>query len=459
MLAHPAALHVPDARRAAAAGVASLVEKPPALSAPEAEPLLGLDPAPWMGFNRRFEPEMAAAGCASLARARHRAARARAVDPPVGLGRADGSESVLLDLGPHLVDLALWLTGRETGACPRRARDPTEARFELDLGDDVRAGIAVSHGQAGASASSSVDGAACRRRRSSAAASRAALAARLRAGPEAARRLARGTAAGRRRGGAWRTADPRLASCRRRRRGDERARRGRRREERRLDLRCDVGRGAMLALIGLDAIPAALLAELEPEGLLPRLAELRQRAVAVSLSTSARVVPGGRVPDPLERRAALRARGLLPLHVGRGRAAGALRRGVPAPGSALGARLRAGGRVLVVDPYEAPPAAAVDGLVVSGWQFANRVVLRPVVGAAARAGDVGAPARPCAARRRSSASRTSAGYDGSPRRCARPARAAASSLAALPEIRPDVLVVGLPAVHLAGTSSGIRRRS
>ena len=38
---------------------------------------------------------------------------------------------------------------------------------------------------------------------------------------------------------------------------------------------------------------------------------------------------------------------------------------------------RSGRRVLIVDPYEAPPAAAVNGLAVSGWQFTNRVVLTP----------------------------------------------------------------------------------
>ena len=38
---------------------------------------------------------------------------------------------------------------------------------------------------------------------------------------------------------------------------------------------------------------------------------------------------------------------------------------------------RAGRRVLIVDPYEAPAPAAADGLAVSGWQFTNRVVLTP----------------------------------------------------------------------------------
>ncbi len=38
---------------------------------------------------------------------------------------------------------------------------------------------------------------------------------------------------------------------------------------------------------------------------------------------------------------------------------------------------RAGRRVLIVDPYEAPAAEVVNGLAVSGWQLTNRVVLMP----------------------------------------------------------------------------------
>ena len=53
--------------------------------------------------------------------------------------------------------------------------------------------------------------------------------------------------------------------------------------------------------------------------------------------------------------------------------------------------------------------------------------------------------------RRCSASRTSALCDGSRRRSSPgPSRVAELVVATLPEIRPDVLVVGLPAVHLAG---------
>ncbi|RPI09256.1 MAG: hypothetical protein EHM63_05005, partial [Actinobacteria bacterium] len=55
VLATPADAHVADARRAAAAGLAVLVEKPPAIDADGAAELLALSPTPWIGFNRRFD--------------------------------------------------------------------------------------------------------------------------------------------------------------------------------------------------------------------------------------------------------------------------------------------------------------------------------------------------------------------------------------------------------------------
>jgi predicted AlkP superfamily phosphohydrolase/phosphomutase len=49
----------------------------------------------------------------------------------------------------------------------------------------------------------------------------------------------------------------------------------------------------------------------------------------------------------------------------------------PHPESFWDRAARAGRRVLIVDPYEAPAPAAADGLALSGWQFTNRVVLTP----------------------------------------------------------------------------------
>lgn len=145
VLAHAAAAHVTDAQLAAAAGVVALVEKPPARTAAEATSLSLLEPPAWIALNRRFEP--AVEGLRTRLKA----------DPPATLelemsilpeawGAVDGSEDVLLDLGPHLVDLALWLAG------PARAvrvlvLDEGEAAFELDHGR-TRSTVRVSHRRA-----------------------------------------------------------------------------------------------------------------------------------------------------------------------------------------------------------------------------------------------------------------------------------------------------------------------
>ncbi len=145
VLAHAVEAHVPDARAAAATGVSSLVEKPPARTAAEAGGLVGLDPPAWLGFNRRFDPALASL----LSRLDRPPARLELAFSmlPSRWGACDGSERVLLDLGPHLVDLALWLTGR-TPVRVRVARlSPAEAMFEIDL-DGIMARIQVSHGRA-----------------------------------------------------------------------------------------------------------------------------------------------------------------------------------------------------------------------------------------------------------------------------------------------------------------------
>ncbi len=145
VLAHAAAAHVSDAQLVAAAGVVALVEKPPARTAVEAASLLSVEPPAWIALNRRFEP--AVLGLRTTL----------AADPPATLelemsilpeawGAVDGFEDVLLDLGPHLVDLALWLAG------PARAVrvlvvDQGEAAFELDHGR-TRSIVRISHRRA-----------------------------------------------------------------------------------------------------------------------------------------------------------------------------------------------------------------------------------------------------------------------------------------------------------------------
>lgn len=124
VVASPPAEHLPQARLAADAGLACLVEKPPAEGALAAAELATLDPMPWIGFNRRFHHGRELHEVASRhqpleleleLRYRRRSWRAHEV-----------ADCVLLDLAPHLIDLALLLGGepqgvRETSCGPRRA--------------------------------------------------------------------------------------------------------------------------------------------------------------------------------------------------------------------------------------------------------------------------------------------------------------------------------------------------
>ncbi|HEU5151735.1 MAG TPA: Gfo/Idh/MocA family oxidoreductase [Iamia sp.] len=112
VLATPAHLHVADAARAVAAGVGVLVEKPPAEDLGGARGLAALDPPPWIGFNRRFDP-----GVRAL---RDLVPADGELDVDVAItyrrrswGAHVAHDDALLDLGPHLVDQIRWLTGAE----------------------------------------------------------------------------------------------------------------------------------------------------------------------------------------------------------------------------------------------------------------------------------------------------------------------------------------------------------
>ncbi len=206
----------------------------------------------------------------------------------------------------------------------------------------------------------------------------------------------------------------------------------------------------MLALIGFNSVSAAVLGELEAAGRLPRLAHLRRKSTEVTLATPARSFPAGVFPT-LWSGIPLRDHGIhYPFMWD---AAGQRVRyldSFPSPTMLWDRISEAGGRVLVVDPYEGGPSSAA-GLTVSGWQFANRVVLRP-------------SSCPSGAyrewqRRLTPAPRAEEVF-GQPsehtlRQLARtlvagPRRVADLVTAALPEVSPDLLVADLPSVHLAG---------
>lgn len=131
VVASPPRAHLADARAGAEAGMAVLVEKPPAADVPGALALARLPDRVWVGFNRRCEPGMdelrrrAGGGPVRLELRLHY--RRRTWNPHVV------ADDALLDVGPHVADLAGWLTGAEVTAARAGAVEPDRARFELLL--------------------------------------------------------------------------------------------------------------------------------------------------------------------------------------------------------------------------------------------------------------------------------------------------------------------------------------
>ncbi len=135
VIATPTHGHLAAARQVTAAGIPALVEKPPAPDAAGAAELAALPAPVWVGFHRRFDPELEAmrerlSGELGLALALR-------LHFPVRLWRPHvPHDDALLNLGTHLIDLARWLLHAE----PRRVRvpalTPSRASLELDLGDN-----------------------------------------------------------------------------------------------------------------------------------------------------------------------------------------------------------------------------------------------------------------------------------------------------------------------------------
>ncbi len=131
VVAAPLAHHVALAEEAAAAGVSSLVEKPPAPDLPAVERLAALDPEPLLAFNRRFLqgaellPVVPAEGWLELdleLRFRREA-----------WGAHEVRDEALLDAGIHLIDLATHLSGAAPIAVRRALVEPERAQLELEL--------------------------------------------------------------------------------------------------------------------------------------------------------------------------------------------------------------------------------------------------------------------------------------------------------------------------------------
>ena len=128
----PTRFHLEYARCAAEAGLPSLVEKPPGANVQEANELQTLGPAPRIAFNRRFEP-----GLIKLKRAVPKA-QGFHVRLELHYRRTtwkpfDMHDDALLDLGPHLIDLARWLAESEVRSARALSLGQQHAKFELDL--------------------------------------------------------------------------------------------------------------------------------------------------------------------------------------------------------------------------------------------------------------------------------------------------------------------------------------
>jgi predicted dehydrogenase len=109
VLATPVLRHLDDARAASDAEVPALLEKPPAPDATTAAELTTLVHPPWIAFNRRFDPGAARLRAQVMGREglelRFELAYRRRSWAPVQV-----HDDALLDLGPHLVDWARWIT-------------------------------------------------------------------------------------------------------------------------------------------------------------------------------------------------------------------------------------------------------------------------------------------------------------------------------------------------------------
>jgi myo-inositol 2-dehydrogenase / D-chiro-inositol 1-dehydrogenase len=133
IISTPTRYHLADTMAACRAKLPILLEKPPGIDLSEAEALHGLVPRPWIGFNRRFDPD--------LARLRSNVPRDEMLDVRLELhyrrnawNPFDMRDDALLDLGPHLIDLARWLTVSEVISVRAHTVTQVHAEFELELG-------------------------------------------------------------------------------------------------------------------------------------------------------------------------------------------------------------------------------------------------------------------------------------------------------------------------------------
>ena len=132
IIATPTRCHLADAQRAGQEHLPTLLEKPPGVDVSQAQALLNLTPQPWIAFNRRFDPEiihmkngLPSEGELCMKLELHY--RRKSWNP------FDMSDDALLDLGPHLIDLARWLTNSRVRSVQGLRVEQERAEFELEL--------------------------------------------------------------------------------------------------------------------------------------------------------------------------------------------------------------------------------------------------------------------------------------------------------------------------------------
>ena len=132
IISTPTRYHLADATVAADAKLPALVEKPPGVDSKEAERLLKLVPQPWLGFNRRFDPDVvklkSQISHQEIFKIRLELCYRRRAWNPI-----DMQDDALLDLGPHLIDLARWFTTSEVTSVRAGTLTQHYAEFEVKL--------------------------------------------------------------------------------------------------------------------------------------------------------------------------------------------------------------------------------------------------------------------------------------------------------------------------------------
>ena len=366
VLATPAAAHLGDARLGAVEGLPVLVEKPPAPDRAGAAELAALEPAPYVALNRRFDPAIAALRAATPTGAEV-AVVAEIAYRRGGWGTHAVADDALLDLGPHLVDLARWITKADVTRVRRASVTPETGRVRPGArrraGPDPLRDRPVAPRARRGPAPRRHGGRAPPRRRSGG----------RRARPAAhwtapARRVAHRGARGVRPDSPGRPGS-RARLRRGRRRRDGGARRGPR-----------AGRphsfgGLMLAVLQFDSPSLAVLDRMLDAGRLPALAGLRGRGVWHELETPATHFAAGAF-HTLYSGTELAGTGCSTRSSGRRRTSGSARPPRSPPRRRCGSS-QAGGRSRWTRTRAVRRCTPPSGTVVSGWQFTDRVVLQP----------------------------------------------------------------------------------